>query len=41
MIGKLLSCEKTSDWCHEEFGGVKGWMGRSEMWGVYEKEEVN
>ena len=41
VIGKLLSCEQASDWCRVEFGGVKGWLRRNEMWGVYEKEEVN
>ncbi len=41
VIGKLLSCEKVSSWCRVEFGGVKGWLRRSEMWGVYEQEEVN
>lgn len=41
IIGKLLRCERSSDWCRVEFEGVKGWLPRSEMWGVYKEEEVN
>ena len=40
VIGALLSCPKDSDWCRIEVTGVKGWLRRSEMWGVYPKEEV-
>ncbi|MBL8667179.1 MAG: hypothetical protein JNM48_06930 [Rhodospirillales bacterium] len=40
VIGKLLSCPKNSDWCRIEVSAVKGWLRRSEMWGVYPKEEV-
>lgn len=40
IVGKLLSCAKNADWCRIEVSGVKGWLRRSEMWGVYDKEEV-
>jgi SH3-like domain-containing protein len=40
-IGRLLSCQKAADWCRVEFGGVKGWLRRADMWGVYDSEEVN
>ena len=40
-IGKLLSCQKSADWCRVEFAGVKGWLRRTDMWGVYNEEEVN
>lgn len=40
VIGKLLSCPKNNDWCRIEVGEVKGWLRRSEMWGVYPNEEV-
>jgi SH3-like domain-containing protein len=40
-IGKLLSCQKAADWCRVEFGGVKGWLPRADMWGVYDGEEIN
>jgi SH3-like domain-containing protein len=41
VIGRLLSCQKSADWCHVEFGGLKGWLRRADIWGVYDGEEVN
>lgn len=41
IVGKLLNCGKNTDWCRIEVSGVKGWLRRSEMWGVYDKEEVD
>ncbi|HYN39300.1 MAG TPA: SH3 domain-containing protein, partial [Rhodospirillales bacterium] len=34
-VGRLLTCAKVSDWCRIEVVDVKGWLRRSEMWGVY------
>ena len=41
LVGKLLACGMNSDWCRIEVSGVKGWLRRNEMWGVYDKEEVD
>jgi SH3-like domain-containing protein len=41
VIGKLLGCPKSGDWCQVEVGGVKGWLRRSEMWGVYKEEKID
>jgi SH3-like domain-containing protein len=38
-IGKLLECPAESpDWCRLEFEDRRGWMRRSEIWGVYPQE---
>lgn len=41
VIGKVLACPKGGDWCKVEIEGVKGWLRRGEMWGVYEEEEID
>jgi SH3-like domain-containing protein len=41
VIGKILTCPKNREWCRVEIAGVKGWMRRSEMWGVYREEAID
>jgi SH3-like domain-containing protein len=38
VIGHLLDCR--DGWCRVELQGIKGWVKRSEMWGVYPTEAV-
>jgi SH3-like domain-containing protein len=41
VIGKLLSCPKGVSWCQVQIAGVKGWLLRAEMWGVYDGEKFD
>ena len=38
VIGHLLECR--GPWCRIEAQGIKGWLKRSEVWGVYADETV-
>jgi SH3-like domain-containing protein len=38
VIATLLECQAT--WCRVETGGVKGWLHRDEIWGVYPDEVI-
>ena len=38
VIGQILECEGA--FCRVEAGGVKGWLARTEFWGVYPGENV-
>ncbi|HVJ55120.1 MAG TPA: SH3 domain-containing protein [Aliidongia sp.] len=39
VIGKLLECPTASpDWCRIEVNDVRGWLRRTEFWGVYPTE---
>lgn len=38
VIGELLDCE--GDWCHVEIEGRRGWILRSEVWGVLPDEVI-
>jgi SH3-like domain-containing protein len=38
VIAQLLECRDA--WCRIEVKGVKGWLKRNEMWGVYPTEAV-
>jgi SH3-like domain-containing protein len=40
VVGRLLGCPKGGDWCQVQVAGVKGWLRRNEMWGVYKEEEI-
>jgi SH3-like domain-containing protein len=39
VIGKIIRCP-VGPWCQIEFNGHRGWMNRSDVWGVYPDEEV-
>jgi SH3-like domain-containing protein len=38
VIAALLECQAA--WCRVETGGVKGWLRRDEIWGVYPDEVI-
>ena len=39
VIGRIRKCHGA--WCQVELQGYKGWLLRSEIWGVYPSEEVD
>jgi len=38
VIGQLLECQ--AEWCRVEVAGLRGWLKRGELWGVYPGEKV-
>lgn len=38
VIGQIIECEGA--FCRIEAGGIKGWLARTEFWGVYPNEQV-
>jgi SH3-like domain-containing protein len=38
VIGQLLQCE--GNWCRVEVNGLRGWLKRTEFWGVYPNEMI-
>ncbi len=40
VIGTIKKCPSTSQFCLVDFGSVQGWLPRSNLFGVYPKEEV-
>jgi len=39
VLGKLEKCPGDNlDWCQVDWGAARGWLRRSEMWGVYPQE---
>ena len=38
VAGKLLHCQ--TNWCEVNVGGYRGWLQKSEIWGVYPAETV-
>jgi SH3-like domain-containing protein len=38
VAGKLLHCQ--ASWCEVNVGGYRGWLQKSEFWGVYPTETV-
>lgn len=38
VIGRLLECEP--GWCRVELQGYRGWLKRTEFWGVYPGEKI-
>jgi SH3-like domain-containing protein len=38
VVAQLLECK--DQWCRVDAGGFKGWLLRSEFWGVYANEAV-
>jgi SH3-like domain-containing protein len=39
VIGKVLSCH--GEWCRLDLGAARGWLPRTEFWGVYPNEELD
>jgi SH3-like domain-containing protein len=40
VVGRLRACPRSGEWCRVEFNRLQGWLLRTEMWGVYDDEEV-
>ncbi|WP_413204699.1 SH3 domain-containing protein [Rhodospirillum sp. A1_3_36] len=40
VLGKLLNCPSTLDYCRVDIGGYLGWLPRDAFWGVYKGEFV-
>jgi len=38
VIAGLLECKR--DWCRIEVSGIKGWLKRTNLWGVYSNENI-
>lgn len=38
VVGRLLGCEE--EWCRVEFSDYRGWLKRSQFWGVYVDEKI-
>ena len=41
VIGKVVECPAASDWCEIEVNGLKGWLQRKDLWGVYPNEVID
>ena len=40
VVGRLLECPEQTAWCRVEVDGVRGWLRRDAVWGVYDGEIV-
>ena len=40
VIGRIRSCEATSDWCDVQTGSYRGYLRREQFWGTLPKEAV-
>jgi SH3-like domain-containing protein len=41
VIGRIRSCEATSDWCQLQAGSYRGYLRREQFWGTFPHEAVN
>lgn len=41
VIGRIRSCEASSDWCDVQVGSYHGYLRREQFWGVLPDEAVN
>lgn len=41
VVGRIRSCEPTSDWCNIQSGSYRGWLRREQFWGTLPKEAIN
>jgi SH3-like domain-containing protein len=40
VVGRLIVCPHTLDYCKVEVQNFQGWLRRSEFWGVYPGEFI-
>ncbi len=40
VVGRIKSCEAAKDWCQVQVADYRGWLQRSDMWGVDAGEAV-
>ena len=41
VVGRLRACEAAKPWCEVQVGDYRGWLRRSEIWGVDPDEPVS
>jgi SH3-like domain-containing protein len=41
VIGRIRSCEASSDWCNVQAGFYRGYLRREQFWGVFADEAIN
>jgi SH3-like domain-containing protein len=41
VIGRVRSCEASSDWCQLQAGSYRGYLRREQFWGTFPHEAVN
>ncbi len=41
VIGRIRTCEASSDWCHVQAGSYRGYLRREQFWGTLPHEAVN
>jgi len=41
VIGRIRSCESSSDWCNVQTGSYRGYLRRQQFWGVFPDEAVS
>jgi SH3-like domain-containing protein len=39
VVARVMRCRE--DWCRVEVAGLRGWISRDNIWGVYEGEKVD
>lgn len=40
VIARLLECPADTVWCHIDVVSMRGWVARSDLWGIYPNETV-
>jgi len=41
VVGRIRSCEASSDWCNVQSGSYRGYLRREQFWGVFPGETVS
>jgi SH3-like domain-containing protein len=41
VIGRIRSCEASSDWCNVQAGNYRGYLRRQQIWGLLPGEAIN
>lgn len=41
VVGRIRSCEATSDWCQVQASSYRGYLRREQFWGTFPHEAVN
>ena len=40
VIGRVIECKRSSNWCKIEVDSTTGWLRRVDVWGIYRGEEI-
>jgi SH3-like domain-containing protein len=41
VIGRIRSCEASSDWCNVQAGSYRGYLRREQFWGAFPGEAIS